>query len=94
MLLLSISCTSPKIDLYEQITPNIDIKEAISLATLFLDSTCCKGQYIKNSVRVWEWAADINYWHVQFEKNEDVRPSTFIVIINKENGKAELLLQR
>ena len=94
IFLFLISCTVPKIDLYEQITPNIDIKDAISLAITFLDSTCCKDQYIKGSVRVWECAANIDIWHVQFKKNEFEAPPTIIVLIDKENGKAELLLQR
>ena len=92
--LLLISCLGPKIDRSDQITPKIDIKEAISLAATFLDSTCCKDQYIKGSVRVWECAANIDIWHVQFKKNEFEAPPTIIVLIDKENGKAELLLQR
>ena len=94
MFLFLISCTGSKIDLDEQITPKIDIIEAISLAKAFLDSTGCKDQYIKDSVRVWEQAVNINIWHVQFKKNKYERPPTIIVLINKENGKAELLLQR
>ncbi len=96
LLLLLISCGGPKIDFYKQITPKIEIKEAISLASTYLDSTCCKDEYIKDSVRVWEWAVNINNWYVQFYKNdyEYIRPPTIIVLINKENGKAELLMQR
>jgi hypothetical protein len=95
LLLLLISCGGPKINIYKEITPKIDIKEAITIASEYLDTTCGKDKYIKDSVRVWEWARDINIWNVSFKKTnwQSIKPPTILVGINKETGKAEILGQ-
>jgi hypothetical protein len=89
------NCCGPKIDIYKQVIPQIELKEAVTIASAFLDSTCCKGLYIKDSVRVWEWSLSIESWNVEFNKNnwQNIRPSTIIVAVDKVNGKASLILQ-
>jgi hypothetical protein len=93
-ILFVMSCGGPQIDMFRQITPRIEIKEAVAIASAYLDSTCCKDQYIKDSVHVWEWAANINSWNVQFKRNQSIKPPTIIVMVNKENGSAALLMQK
>jgi hypothetical protein len=95
LLLLLISCGGPKIDIYKEITPKIDIKEAITIASEYLDTTCGKDQYIKDSVHVSERAVDIYVWSVSFKKTnwQSIKPPTILVGVNKETGKANILDQ-
>ena len=94
IVLVLVSCAGPKVDIYQHITPAIDIKNAVAIASAFLDSTCCKNQYIRDSVRVWEWAADINMWNVEFRKIANEKPSSFVVQIDKQHGEPRLQLQK
>lgn len=93
VILILINC-GPKIDIYKQIIPKIEIKQAIIIATKLLDS-CCKNEFICDSIKVWEWPADITVWNVEFKRKEwpNIKPPTIIISINKENGNAKFEMQ-